>query len=127
MVNTSDNQEKHCSLITKAQPSHCPLIVFLPYEEGGIYINLQHATVRFSGGCGRIEFELDEREIVDLIVSDPESPVYGDEADLVYPHAEPNFPEYINSLPLVTLDPSVSSEWRYWCEVDENGRVMMQW
>lgn len=106
------------------------MIVFIPNSPpdspGGLYVNLKHAKVVAKGGYGRIEFELSPSEIAELTQLDPETPVHGDEADLVFNDGGPNFIDYIKSLAPASNVPDVSS-WLYWCAVDEKNKPVMYW
>ena len=106
-------------------------IIFLPDPEsnGGYYINRAEATVVCVGGYGRLEFELSDAEIAEMQQKDPDEKIWGDEADLVFPRVQPDWPTYLQRLPSISEEqlPATDYPWLYWCAVDANSHVIMQW
>ncbi len=151
MVDTSINKEKYCSLITQPQSrrqnlEHCskfrqadagvgsdsltPDIIFIPTQSGGYYVNRSKATIVSRGGYGRLEFELSAAEIAKLESEDPNTEVWGDEADLVFPRVQADWVIWIMELPSVKArfeDNHVRQEFDYWVRVDENNEIVESW
>ncbi len=104
-------------------------IIFIPHNSspGGIYVDRAKATIVSHCGYGRFEFDLTAAEIEELQAEDPETPVMGDEADLVFPGVGKGWVEEIKGLPSVEQLPATDCPWLYWCEIDGDDKMTMQW
>ncbi len=96
-------------------------IIFILEPHCGYYVNQAKATTVNRGNYRRLEFDLAESEIAALEQEDPETKVWGDEADLVF-----STPDRLESWKVVQV-PATNPPWLYWCKVDEDQKVIEFW